>query len=108
MATAASSTSSTKTTETAAEMVTESTETHIDEFKSVKSKKGRKRRLDDDKMEAETTTKRPSFPPLSGENLLVSKESRVDLDSTLNSGPTKSRQQADNKSRAPPIRRQQE
>ncbi|XP_071787475.1 RNA-binding protein pno1-like [Asterias amurensis] len=70
MATAASSTSSTKTTETAAEMVTESTETHIDEFKSVKSKKGRKRRLDDDKMEAETTTKRPSFPPLSGENLL--------------------------------------
>ena len=43
-----------------------------DEFQCVKSKKGKKRRLEDDKMEAETSSKRPSFPPLSGEKLLVS------------------------------------
>ncbi|XP_038073800.1 RNA-binding protein pno1-like [Patiria miniata] len=53
-------------TETVSKMATETT----DGFQSVRSKKGRKRKMEDDKMEAETSSKRPNFPPLSGEKLL--------------------------------------
>ncbi|XP_022108940.1 RNA-binding protein pno1-like [Acanthaster planci] len=79
MASATSSMSSTGTcssekTETArdseSKMVTETT----DGFQSVRSKKGRKRKLESDKMETDTSSKRPNFPPLSGEKLLEGSE----------------------------------